>query len=296
MTEHISQGRFRQTLFKAPRWLARRVLGRLRDYFATPIRLELHNTREELRRGWLRDNIEGTVRDIEGTVRALDTLVLSLLRSLPRSDHSSNSSRFHAIPLTPDRVLASHPLTDFLYVDPADRFVTPRIVLGTYQPGVLRLLQRLIRPGDRIVELGCHQGYHTLSLARLVCPGGKVFAFEPHSVHHAVLRDNLQTHDLTGVVTHVEGDLRIDAGTRLVRIGASMLSPGIVDGLSVALAANPDLELLLDLTPDTPASLIAQLAALGLHFQRIGEEGDLVPFEPLGPSCRVEVLAARKRG
>ena len=44
----------------------------------------------------------------------------------------------------------------------------------------LGLLNRLVHPGDVVVDVGAHRGVYTDRLARLVGPGGHVYAFEPN--------------------------------------------------------------------------------------------------------------------
>ncbi len=49
---------------------------------------------------------------------------------------------------------------------------------GRWEASVERLLDRLVRPGDTVVEGGANVGYHTLGLGRAVGPRGRVHAFE----------------------------------------------------------------------------------------------------------------------
>jgi FkbM family methyltransferase len=53
---------------------------------------------------------------------------------------------------------------------------------GTYEPGLLRTLERELVPGDVVVDVGAHVGVHALSAARRLrelAGGGHVIAFEP---------------------------------------------------------------------------------------------------------------------
>lgn len=52
---------------------------------------------------------------------------------------------------------------------------------GTYEPGVLRFIERELRPGDVFVDVGAHIGVHALTAARRLreLGGGQVFAIEP---------------------------------------------------------------------------------------------------------------------
>ena len=52
-------------------------------------------------------------------------------------------------------------------------------VFGTFEIEVTRAIQRVVRPGWTVVDIGAHIGYETLLLAQQVGPKGRIFAFEP---------------------------------------------------------------------------------------------------------------------
>jgi FkbM family methyltransferase len=61
-----------------------------------------------------------------------------------------------------------------------------------YEPFETELVQRLIRPGDTVLDIGANIGYYTLLFARLVGGSGKVFAFEPDPENFALLKRNVE--------------------------------------------------------------------------------------------------------
>jgi FkbM family methyltransferase len=63
-------------------------------------------------------------------------------------------------------------------IDPVD-WMDRSFFLGTYDPWLLHLLDRVIRPGDTAFDIGAQKGYVSLQLARRVGPKGHVLAFEP---------------------------------------------------------------------------------------------------------------------
>lgn len=63
-------------------------------------------------------------------------------------------------------------------IDPCD-WMDRSFFLGTYDPWLLLLMDRMVRPGDTAVDIGAHKGYVALQLARRVGPAGRVLAFEP---------------------------------------------------------------------------------------------------------------------
>jgi FkbM family methyltransferase len=65
------------------------------------------------------------------------------------------------------------------------------LYLGVYERSTTRALRRLVRPGAIVLDIGANIGAHTLPLARLVGPAGRVHAFEPTVFAHAKLLANL---------------------------------------------------------------------------------------------------------
>jgi FkbM family methyltransferase len=60
-----------------------------------------------------------------------------------------------------------------------------------WEPGVTRLIDRLIVPGMTVVDAGAHVGYFTLLAARKVGPNGRVYAFEPALENFTLLVRNI---------------------------------------------------------------------------------------------------------
>jgi FkbM family methyltransferase len=52
-------------------------------------------------------------------------------------------------------------------------------LLGGFELRSLDAYSKLIKPGDFVLDIGANIGAHTLPLAQLVGPSGKVFSFEP---------------------------------------------------------------------------------------------------------------------
>ena len=64
-------------------------------------------------------------------------------------------------------------------------------LLGAFERSTRAALQKLIRPGDTVFDVGANIGAHTLGIARSVGPTGSVYAFEPTDVAFARLKRNL---------------------------------------------------------------------------------------------------------
>jgi FkbM family methyltransferase len=71
-----------------------------------------------------------------------------------------------------------------------------------YERQTRAALRRLVAPGSLVLDIGANIGAHTLSLARLVGPAGRVLAFEPTDYAFRKLSRNLELNpDLAARVT-----------------------------------------------------------------------------------------------
>lgn len=57
-----------------------------------------------------------------------------------------------------------------------------------YEPDVVAVLRRVLRPGDTMIDVGANVGLHTVIASHLVGPAGKVLAFEPGENNLPALR------------------------------------------------------------------------------------------------------------
>ena len=64
-------------------------------------------------------------------------------------------------------------------------------LLGAFEPGTQKTLQKLVKPGDTVFDIGANIGSHTLGIAKSVGSSGKVYAFEPADFAFAKLKRNL---------------------------------------------------------------------------------------------------------
>jgi FkbM family methyltransferase len=64
-------------------------------------------------------------------------------------------------------------------------------LIGAFELGTVRAYQRLLRPGQTVLDVGANVGAHTLHFARTVGPTGKVYAFEPTDYAFAKLNANV---------------------------------------------------------------------------------------------------------
>jgi len=71
--------------------------------------------------------------------------------------------------------------------------------VGVAEPEVQEALQRLVRPGDVVYDVGASIGFITVICARLVGPAGRVVAFEPSRRALERLRRNVALNDFANV-------------------------------------------------------------------------------------------------
>ena len=64
-------------------------------------------------------------------------------------------------------------------------------LFGAFEITTTAALQRLVKSGDTVVDIGANVGAHTLHLAKAVGSSGKVFAFEPTAFAYGKLQRNL---------------------------------------------------------------------------------------------------------
>lgn len=71
---------------------------------------------------------------------------------------------------------------------------------GSYEPEVRDQFKRWLRPGDVAIDVGANVGWHTLLMANLVGPAGRVYAFEPNETTRTRLLTAIDINALTQVV------------------------------------------------------------------------------------------------
>jgi FkbM family methyltransferase len=71
--------------------------------------------------------------------------------------------------------------------------------LGTYELEKQKSLERFIRPGMTIYDIGAQAGFYTLFFSRLAGDRGKVFAFEPCAYEARFLIDHVRLNHLENV-------------------------------------------------------------------------------------------------
>jgi FkbM family methyltransferase len=88
-------------------------------------------------------------------------------------------------------------------------------------------LQRIVRPGMTVLDVGANLGLYTVLLSRLVGPTGRVIAFEPDPHHVALLTKNCALNGCANVEAHNvalgSGSGRLALRRRFFNSGANTL-------------------------------------------------------------------------
>jgi len=96
-----------------------------------------------------------------------------------------------------------------------------RVLLGLYEPCLMKWLVRTVKPGSIVYDVGSASGHEALIAAKLAGPDGLVFAFEPDEAARGKMEINLEANpDLakrTRVLPFLVGN-RHDPGDGMVTI------------------------------------------------------------------------------
>ena len=105
------------------------------------------------------------------------------------------------LPVDDDTVLVRSPV-GYLYCSRNDHAVLVGLTEGgEFEPGLRRLLERMLEPGMVFLDVGAHIGLHTLAAARRVGNNGHVFSFEPTPTTYELLCHTLRLNAFDNRVT-----------------------------------------------------------------------------------------------
>lgn len=136
-------------------------------------------------------------------------------RVSPWHQHKASLAKRVATALPRDG--ARHPIPGVydgltLELDPSTEYER-NVALNAYEPVVVAILRRVLRPGDTFVDAGANLGLLTLVGARLVGPQGRVFSFEPQAAAAERVRRHLAINRIEHV-TLVEKGVWDTSGTK----------------------------------------------------------------------------------
>lgn len=89
-----------------------------------------------------------------------------------------------------------------MYIDLADSIISTKLLeYGYWEQGLTDIVQKLIKPGMNVLDVGAHSGYYTLLFSKLVSSVGTVTAFEPDAHNFELLNANINTNNAINCTT-----------------------------------------------------------------------------------------------
>lgn len=86
-----------------------------------------------------------------------------------------------------------------------------QMFFGTWDKGVTSILEKVLKPGMIVIDVGAHVGYFARQASKLVGPNGKVYAFEPNNDNFSRLEKNSKSFkNITAIplaVSDTEGEI-----------------------------------------------------------------------------------------
>lgn len=93
----------------------------------------------------------------------------------PRSNYMGQRYYYLAPDVAIARLVSGH----HVFVDPLDEDVGVHLIVnGFWERWIERVVLRLIKPGDTVIEVGANLGYYTVMMASQIWPGGKMTTIE----------------------------------------------------------------------------------------------------------------------
>ena len=172
--------------------------------------------------------------------------VLQTIARITRRYHPRDNERLLRLIYSPDRrqtdhfdIVAEYGPDLLIGVNSASYLEWKVFFFGYHEPDIVRLFRRLVKPGFVIMDVGANVGSHTLTLASLTGPTGRVIAVEPHPDVFTRLVRNININRLTNVqaiqcalsdVTGLTALYSFEAGDP--NQGKSSLSADSADGIT----------------------------------------------------------------
>jgi FkbM family methyltransferase len=149
-----------------------------------------------------------------------------------------------------------------------DRSLEPEFfATGVYEATETAILQRLIRPGMTVLDVGAEFGYHAVLASRCVGVTGHVVTVEPEPANFALLEHNVRVNDCANVRCLPVAVSDRDARARLFRSATNLGRHSLYS----ANVLNPDDAL--DVRCTTLDALVDYLPGNRLNVLKIDAEG-----------------------
>ena len=90
-----------------------------------------------------------------------------------------------------------------MLIDTQDYVVSDRILhTGQWEPYISNVLNKVIKPGQTVVSIGGHIGYHAINQSQIVGDRGHVYCFEPNPHNLKFLRANVVLNNVNNMTIY----------------------------------------------------------------------------------------------
>jgi FkbM family methyltransferase len=191
-----------------------------------------------------------------------------------------------------DRPIIAKTSDDLVFELDLNDMIQRQIYFGLYDKADVSFLNRLVKPGDIVFDVGGNIGFYTLNLARKVGTAGKVHVFEPIPENIMAIERNVELNSLQSsviinpiAVSSVERELQLYISSRSDNSGwasivASKFRPDCLNVKAISLdayVAQNDIEHVALIKMDIEG---AELQALQGMSQLLGcEDAPMIYFE-----------------
>lgn len=136
-------------------------------------------------------------------------------------------------PIDEYTISSVHGIGEF-YLDNIEDFIKDRLRKGKiWEPSTVQLMGNYVRFGSTVIDAGAHIGSHTIVMANLVGPNGRVYAFEPQKKIYRELYHNLKLNNLNNAIP-----LRYALGDEAGVIEMNVASIGNEGGTSIGVGGD----------------------------------------------------------
>ena len=107
-------------------------------------------------------------------------------------------------------------------VPPSIQFMTPYILVEQedWFEDEIHYVRKLLQEGMKVIDIGANYGLYTHSMAKIIAPSGKLWAFEPTSLTAAFLRKSISANQMTNI-TLIQAGLSEKKGTAKISLNSN---------------------------------------------------------------------------
>ena len=153
---------------------------------------------------------------VDDTAIKLDTAMVQMARV---EAYALKTMQREAIPVARGRIMIRSAVGYMVLSDEDTALLAQMIDQGELEPGVRRLIERLVKPGMTFVDIGANIGMHTVVAGKIMQGRGRIVAFEPLPATAAMLNENIWNNGLSGLCEVHVSALADSSGERTLFLG-----------------------------------------------------------------------------